>query len=117
MNILTDANIFASIVKGLRQLGHDVYDIKEQNLGNLPDSEIFILAQNTKRIIVTMDKDFTNILLYPPGNHEGIIVARLSKVKVNEATNIFLKAINSLDEKDIRKNIVIIDHQRTRIRK
>ncbi len=117
MNFLADANIFAPMVHGLRQMGHDVYDIKEQGLGTLPDSEIFSLAQDTKRILVTMDKDFTNILLYPPGEHEGIIVARLSRLKIESGTATFLNAIKSLGEDEIRGNIVIIDYQRTRVRK
>jgi len=117
MNLLTDANVFVPMVKGIRQLGHDVYDIKEQGLGTPSDDEIFLLAQNAKRKLVTMDKDFTNILLYPPGQHEDIIDAKLSNLKVESGTVIFLNAVKSLDENEIRKNIVIIDYQGTRIRK
>lgn len=117
MKFLTDANVFVPMVNGLRQLGHDVFDLKEQNLAALSDVEVFSLAQSTKRVLVTMDKDFTNILLYPPGEHEGIIVARLSRLKVDSGTAVFLTTIKSLDENEIRRNIVIIDNQRTRIRK
>lgn len=78
MRFLTDANIFIPMVSGLRNLGHNIFDIKEQRLENLPDSEIYKLAQKSQRVIISMDKDFTNILLYPPGEHYGIIVAKLS---------------------------------------
>ena len=77
MNFLTDANVYLPMVDGLRQLEHDVFDLKEQKLAHLDDTDIFTLAQNTKRVLITMDKDFTNILLYPPGEHEGIIVVKL----------------------------------------
>jgi predicted nuclease of predicted toxin-antitoxin system len=66
MLVLADANVFVPMVEELRRMGHDVLDIKEQDLERLSDQEIFQLAQNQSRVWVTMDKDFSNILLYPP---------------------------------------------------
>ena len=77
MLFLTDANVFVPMVEGLRHLGHDVFDLKEEGLERLSDPEVFQLAQNHKSILITMDKDFSSILLYPPGDHHGIIVAKL----------------------------------------
>ena len=68
MRFLTDANIFVPMVDGLRSLDHDVFDIKEQRLEKLSDPEIYKLAQTQNRIIISMDKDFSNILHYPPGD-------------------------------------------------
>ena len=117
MLFVTDANIFVPMVDGLRRLGYDVFDIKENNLENLSDLDIFQLAQKQKRIIITMDKDFSSILLYPPGEHFGIIVAKLYKITVKEATQVFIEAMQSLSPDDIQRNIVIIDRNKTRIRK
>ena len=81
------------------------------------DPEIFNLAQTSSRIIISMDKDFTNILLYPPGEHYGIIVVKLYGLKVNHATQIFLRSLSALTENDLQGNIVIIDRNKIRIRK
>ena len=64
-----------------------------------------------------MDKDFSNILLYPPGDHHGIIVVKLYRIKVSEVTKIFLDAMKDINAEDIPRNIVIIDKNKTRIRK
>lgn len=32
MLFLTDANVFVPMVEGLRQMGHDVFDLKEKDL-------------------------------------------------------------------------------------
>ncbi|MBN2012952.1 DUF5615 family PIN-like protein [candidate division KSB1 bacterium] len=117
MLFISDANIFIPMVKGLRALGHDVYDIKEQNLDHLPDDEIYKLARKMKRVILTMDKDFCDILLYPPGEHYGIIVTKLYGLTVNHATEVFLQNIRRLKEHDITGHIVIIDRNKIRIRK
>lgn len=115
MLFLTDANVFVPMVAGLRQIGHDVFDVKEKGLENLSDRELFELAQNEGRILMTMDKDISSILLYPPGEHYGIIVAKLYRLKVAEATKLFLDAINDIKPEDIRENLVIIDRGRNQI--
>lgn len=117
MQFLTDANVFVPMVLGLRNMGHDVLDLKEEGLENVSDSDLFQLAQDKKRILITMDKDFSNILLYPPGDHHGIIIVKLYRLKVAEATKIFLDAVNDINPEDIPTNLVIIDKNKTRIRK
>jgi predicted nuclease of predicted toxin-antitoxin system len=117
MLLIADANVFVPMVDGLRNMGHDVFDVKEQGLENLSDPEIFRLAQKEQRILVTMDKDFSNILLYPPGEHQGIIVVKLYRLKVADATKLFLDAMNDIKPEDFTGNLVIIDRSKTRIRK
>jgi len=117
MLFIADANVFVPMVDGLRDMGHDVFDVKEKGLENLSDPEIFLLAQKERRILVTMDKDFSNILIYPPGEHQGIIVVKLYRLKVADATKLFLDAMNDIKPEDITGNLVIIDRSKTRIRK
>ena len=117
MLFLADANIFVPMVEGLRDRGHDVFDVKEKGLENLSDPEIFRMAQKKRSILVTMDKDFSDILLYPPGEHCGIIVVKLYRLKVAEATRLFLDAMDDIKPEDIQSNLVIIDRSKTRIRK
>ena len=117
MLLIADANVFVPIVDGLRDMGHDVFDVKERGLENLSDPDIFRLSQKEKRILVTMDKDFSNILFYPPGEHHGIIVVKLYRLKVADATRLFLDAMGEIKPEDIPGNLVIIDRNKTRIRK
>ena len=117
MLFLTDANVFVPIVEGLRHLGHDVFDLKQEGLEKLSDTEVFQLAQEHRRILITMDKDFSSILLYPPTSHYGIIVTKLYQLKVDEATRLFLDAVQALKPDDIQGNLVIIDRHKIRIRK
>ena len=41
MLFIADANVFVPMVDGLRDIGHDVFDVKEKGLENLSDPEIF----------------------------------------------------------------------------
>jgi predicted nuclease of predicted toxin-antitoxin system len=117
MRFLTDEDVYPSIVQVLRDLGHDVFDIKEEKLTGIPDGEVYDLAKAQNRILVSMDKDFTNILLYPLGDHWGIIVAKLYRMKSDETAQKFLDAFVKLTEDDIKDNLVIIDKNKARIRR
>ena len=117
MLFLTDANVFLPMLEGLRSMGYDVFDLNEEGFDKLTDPEVYQLAQKQKRILINMDKDFSSILLYPPGDHHGIIVAKLYRLNVDEATGIFLNAIKALKPEDIHGNLVIIDRSKTRVRR
>ena len=64
-----------------------------------------------------MDKDFSNILQYPPGEHHGIIVLKLYRLKVAEATKLLLDVMSEIKPQDISGNLVVIDSAKTRIRR
>lgn len=66
--------------------------------------------------IVTMDKDFSRMLLFPPEKCGGIIAAKFYGMKVDEATKTFIKHFKSLNEKNIRKKLVIFTKTDVRIR-
>ena len=55
MHLLTDANVFVPMVLGLRKMGHDIFDLKEEGLDYLSDPDVFRLAQDKGRILITMD--------------------------------------------------------------
>ena len=75
MKFILDANLPERLVKDLK----DKYKIDSYRIsGLLSDEEIFRIAKKEKRVLLTLDTDFLNILLYPPGKHMGIVVFRLA---------------------------------------
>jgi len=71
-----DANVPKSVVSCLRDLGHDVADVREILPNGTVDQRIFDYAQNERRILVTHDLGFGNLIAYPVGSHVGIIAIR-----------------------------------------
>ena len=57
MHILADENFPGLSVQELRRLGHDVLWIRTAMPG-VGDADILALAQDEKRLLVTLDKDF-----------------------------------------------------------
>ena len=58
---LTDENIPSGIVKLLKEQQYDVKDIKEEKLFGISDYEIFEMALDEKRSIITLDQDFLKL--------------------------------------------------------
>jgi predicted nuclease of predicted toxin-antitoxin system len=62
----------------LRNAGHQVSTVFEQHLNGANDPTVASVCAEEGRCLITMDRDFTNPLLFPPKNYAGIVVLRLS---------------------------------------
>ncbi len=58
MRFLADENIPPEIVSALRNAGHDVLDVKEEEWQGKTDIALVRIAQTQQRLILTHDKDF-----------------------------------------------------------
>jgi len=117
VRFLTDENIPRDVVRMLRDLGHDVMDVREQGMGGAADDDVSEAAKSGDRILVTMDTDFANILQYPPHEYAGVIVLRVprpTRHRIAEALKEFLAVVN---EKDIEHSLVIVGPGAYRVRR
>jgi predicted nuclease of predicted toxin-antitoxin system len=91
MRILVDENIPRTTVAWLRELGHDVLDIRGSALQGSADSGLWKLALSDQRMLVTTDKGFTNRRSSP---HHGILIVRLrqpNRRKIHESVMVALE--------------------------
>jgi len=116
MKFLTDENVYTQMVEAIRSFSHDVLDIKEQEMFGTEDEDIVQMAKEAERIIVTLDKDFSNILSYPPSQYQGIIVLRLSRLTISGATERLVEFLKTLTEDKIRGKLAIVEPSRVRYR-
>ena len=71
MKFLIDEDVPFKLIKMLESLSHDALRVKEAS------ADIDIAGQSKKegRILVTLDKDFTNRTLFPPKEYNIIHIA------------------------------------------
>jgi predicted nuclease of predicted toxin-antitoxin system len=117
MKFFANENLFEPIIGYLRDLGSDILSTRDAGLSGISDDEVYQLACHEERVIITMDKDFSRMFRFPPEKCGGIIVVEIYKRTVDETLDIFKKFYNSLKEKDIKKNLVIITPENIRIRR
>jgi predicted nuclease of predicted toxin-antitoxin system len=77
MKIKLDENLPFSLAIPLRGLGHDVHTAQDEGLTGHPDREIWEVAQNESRFLITQDLDFSDLRQFAPGSHHGILLVRL----------------------------------------
>jgi predicted nuclease of predicted toxin-antitoxin system len=95
MKFLIDVNIERFIINALKTEGYDVKTVVSIN-PTFTDKEIIELAHNEKRIILTNDKDFGELVFNPKESTSGIILFRdINKDLKLEMLLIALKQIES----------------------
>ena len=77
-----DENLGNRGLKRLRDAGHDVMTVREQQLCGQPDSRVIDVCDMEKRCLITLDTDFADTLTYPPEKHAGIVLIRLPRKPV-----------------------------------
>ena len=77
MRIKLDENLPESLTASLAALGHEVDNVRLENLTGRPDPEVWKAAQNSDRLLITQDLDFSDIRTFAPGTHHGLILVRL----------------------------------------
>lgn len=59
--------------------GHDVATVSDQGLAGAADHRVADVCRAERRLLVTLDLDFSNPLVFPPERYAGIAVLRLPK--------------------------------------
>jgi len=116
MKLLLDADIPRSFLYKLRDEGFDVADARDMSGQPIPDETIFSLAAKERRILITRDLDFSNILHYPPVKSSGIIVLRTHLLSKEEMFQILKQALKQ-GPPALDKTLVIASRTRLRFHK
>jgi predicted nuclease of predicted toxin-antitoxin system len=105
MKILVDENIPRMTVDHLRELGHDVKDIRGTIDQGLADIDLWGLAVGDGRLMITTDKGFTQ---YRATRHHGILVVRLrqpNRLRIHQSV---LFALARFKEADWPGRLVVV---------
>jgi predicted nuclease of predicted toxin-antitoxin system len=74
-----DENIGRRGIAAFEAEGHDVSSIHLQKLEGSPDSVVYEVCRAEQRVLVTLDLDFANPLVFDPRRTAGVAVLRLSR--------------------------------------
>ena len=99
MKVKLDENLGRSIQRVFRERRFDAITVREQKLAGAKDPRVMQAASRERRILVTTDQDFANVLLFPPENTAGVAVIRLpgraTRQRLMRLVSAFLDAIES----------------------
>ncbi len=115
MKFLADEGVDRSIVNCLRRLNFDVYYVIDE-IRSLDDETLLQIAAEEKRILITRDKDFGELVFRLNQVHCGVVLLRLEGCTTQERATI----VCSLTEKyqhQLPNAFTVIQKEAIRIRK
>ncbi len=101
MKFLVDVGVGKSIERWLQNKKYDTKSVRDIN-SKASDKEILNLAKSENRMIITMDKDFGELVYHSGLSHSGVLLLRLEDAKANEKIQvidtILQKYLDKLEE-------------------
>jgi predicted nuclease of predicted toxin-antitoxin system len=76
MRIKVDEDLPSQAVQRLRGAGYDASGVLDQDMGGWTDSRLWQAVQAHGEFLVTADKGFGDIRVYPPETHGGVLLLR-----------------------------------------
>jgi predicted nuclease of predicted toxin-antitoxin system len=117
MRFLADMGVAQSIVKWLRNEGHDAVHLREERLQRLPNGGIFEKAYAESRVILTFDLDFGEIVAISGGKPVSVILFRLHNTSTPHVMERLKKVLKDSGD-DLEKGaIVVVEESRHRTRR
>jgi predicted nuclease of predicted toxin-antitoxin system len=111
-----DENLPLKVVEELRLCGYEVASVFDENLQGCDDGEIMGRCKVEARILITLDLDFSNVLLYPPKELPGLIVLRPLSQSVDCIIDLVRKLQKKLKSQKPVEKLWIVEENRIRIR-
>lgn len=111
-----DENLPKEIAELLQAHGHDAVTVRDQGWTGAADDDLWQRIQQERRWLVTADKEFADIRLYPPGTHAGVVLLRADEEGLEEYLRLAAKAVERLTFDEISGAVVVVSDRGVRIR-
>ena len=112
MKFLIDENLPNAVFAELQEKGFDAIKVSP----GAADYEIITRAKKEKRILLTLDKDFADILDYPPAGYYGIVCLRLKRPTAEEIIKRLNWILGRFVEEDFKGKLFIVTETGIRMR-
>lgn len=111
-----DENLPKEIATMLVAAGYDAVTVPDQQLGDHPDPDVASICQVEGRAIVTLDLDFSDIRVFPPGDYAGIVVFRLVRLDKKHILAAAQRLLTLFETETLAGKLWIVDEASVRIR-
>lgn len=116
MKFLLDQDIYALTTRFLVDAGYNIVAAQEIGMSRAKDEEILKVAQEQKRILITRDRDYGN-LVFVKSAGSGVIYLRILPTNINTVHQELNRVIETYSEQELSKSFVVVEANGHRIRR
>ena len=113
MRLLADECVYAKTIKFLKKEGHEVRRVQEEGLSGSKDPEVLQHTIKNDLVLLTRDRDFQDIIKYPPSQHKGIIVMEIHPKHMDAVHRALAKMLET--HENLSRTLAIADRQKYRL--
>ena len=115
LKFLVDVGVGKGIEEYLNEKGYDTKAVRDIDPG-MEDEEIIRIAVSEDRMIITMDKDFGELVYHSSIEHSGVLLLRLEDATGTEKLQVVKHILNNYANR-IRNCFCVFQKDKFRIRK
>jgi len=117
MRIKLDENVPVECLPALINLVHEVSTVKSESLTGCPDKDLWPIVQQEKELLITQDKGFGDLRIYPPGSHNGILLLRPGTALPSKILAFLTQVVRTVRLEEISGCLAVADSNGIRIRR
>ena len=114
MKILVEVGVGKAVEEWLRDHGYDMLAIRDID-PRMADDDILALAVGEQRLVITMDKDFGELVYHSGQPHAGVLLLRLEDASSTEKVRVVAEIFSNFGEQ-IEGHFSVYQAGRLRIR-
>jgi predicted nuclease of predicted toxin-antitoxin system len=108
LKFLVDVGVSKKVESWLEDEGYNIKSVRAID-PRLPDEKILKMAANEKRIVITMDKDFGELVYNSGQAHAGVLLLRLDEAKSEEKVSVIKQILSEYSDMILNKFCVFKD--------
>lgn len=115
LKFLVDVGVGKAVENYLLEAGYDTKAVRDIN-PRMEDKEIILMAASEDRMVITMDKDFGELIYHSTLRHSGILLLRLEDATGSEKLEVLKHIMKNYADR-IKNCFCVFQNDKFRIRK
>jgi predicted nuclease of predicted toxin-antitoxin system len=117
MQFKVDEDLPRQVVALLRESGYKADSVVDQAMSGWKDAELWRQLQIESRFLITADKGFADIRIYPPATHAGVMLLRPDQDGIRPIIKLIEKVLQSYDLNVLAGATTVVTPRGVRVRR